>query len=298
MKRTKILPIVLLTTVIISSCKQGHLWKARDLTPEHVFTSGIEGPASIKNGSLYVVNYQKEGTIGIVDSLGRSSLFCTLPQGSIGNGIRFDKGWNMYIADYRGHNILLMHSGEKNITVYAHDSTMSGPNDIAITSNGILFASAPDWDKSTGSIYRIASEGNMIKVDSALGTTNGIEVSPEDKFLYVNESVQKKIWRYQIDTAGNISGKTLFFSFPDFGLDGMRCDITGNLYVCRYDKGTVAIISPEGKLIREVELKGKKVSNITFGGYDGKTCYVTLQDRGCIEVFKTDTPGREWTFFQ
>lgn len=272
-------------------------WKVRDLTPENTFTSGIEGPACIQSGPLYLVNYKKNGTVGVVDSLGQSDIYVTLPKGSIGNGIRFDKNWNMYIADYVKHNILIIRSGEKLISVFAHDSTMNGPNDIAITTNGTLFASDPDWKNGTGNIYRISASGKMAKIDSTMGTTNGIEVSYGDKYLYVNESIQKKIWRYDLDTAGNISNKKLFVTFPDFGLDGMRCDTLGNLYVCRYDKGTVAVISPEGKIIREVELKGKKVSNIAFGGHDGKTCYVTLQDRGCVEVFRSETPGREWAFF-
>jgi gluconolactonase len=93
---------------------------------------------------------------------------------------------------------------------------------------------------------------------------------------------------------GVVSNKRLLISFPDFGMDGMRCDVTGNLYITRHGKGVVAKVSPEGKLIREISLKGKLPSNIAFGGPDGKTAYVTLQDRGNIEQFKVETPGREW----
>ena len=57
-----------------------------------------------------------------------------------------------------------------------------------------------------------------------MGTTNGIEVSPDETKLYVNESVQKNIWVYDLDSDGNISNKKLFYSFEDYGLDGMRCD--------------------------------------------------------------------------
>ena len=73
----------------------------------------------------------------------------------------------------------------------------------------------------------------------------------------------------------------------------MRCDADGNLYIARYDKGVIAVVSPQGKLIREVKLTGKKPTNITFGGKAGKTCYVTLQDRGVIETFENDIKGRE-----
>ena len=74
-------------------------------------------------------------------------------------------------------------------------------------------------------------------------------------------------------------------------MDGMRCDEKGNLYVTRYDKGTVAIVSPEGNIIKEIQLKGKKPSNIAFGGEKGKTCFVTMADRGCFEAFEADHAG-------
>ena len=53
----------------------------------------------------------------------------------------------------------------------------------------------------------------------------------------------------------------------------------------------MVIASPEGKIIKEVKLKGKKPSNITFGGQNGKTCFVTMADRGSIEAFPALHPG-------
>ena len=209
MKRKLIFLLFVSVIVIFNACKREKYWIVRDLTSEKTFTSGVEGPAVILSGPLFAVNYQKDGTIGIVDSLGKPELFINLPDGSIGNGIRFDKDWNMYIADYVNHNILLIRSGERQIQVFAHDSTMNQPNDLAITTSGIIFASDPDWENSTGNIYRASREGALVKIDSGMGTTNGIEVSPGDKYLYVNESVQRKIWRYDLDTNGNISNKKL-----------------------------------------------------------------------------------------
>jgi len=127
-----------------------------------------------------------------------------------------------------------------------------------------------------------------------MGTTNGIEVSPDDKTLYVNESFQRKVWAYDLAEDGAISNKRLLIEFPDFGMDGMRCDVAGNLYIARWGKGTVAKVSPRGELLKEIVLVGKKPSNIAFGGDDGKTVFVTLQDAGNIEAFQVEKPGREW----
>ena len=127
-----------------------------------------------------------------------------------------------------------------------------------------------------------------------MGTTNGIEVSPNGKTLYVNESVQRTIWKYDISENGSLKNKTLFTSFKDFGLDGMRCDSKGNLYVCRYGKGTVAVFNPNGTLIREIQLKGEKPTNISFGGVANKQCFVTVSDRGIIETFFAEHPGKSF----
>ena len=278
-------------TVLISYAQE--LFVSTELTPSKSFTSGAEGPAVGLTGIVYAVNYAKQGTIGQITGDGKSSLFLELPSGSIGNGIRFDSKGNMLIADYTKHNILKVNMLTKAVSVFAHNPKLSQPNDIAIDNKGRLFASDPNWKENTGRIWRIDTDGKFTMLDS-MGTTNGIEVSPDNKFLYVNESVQRKVWKYDLNEKGEISNKRLIHEFPDFGMDGMRCDVDGNLYITRHGKGTVAKLSPTGKLIREISTIGKLPSNIAFGGKDGRTAYITLQDKGNMESFRVDKPGREW----
>lgn len=278
-------------TVLISYAQE--LFVSTELTPSKSFTSGAEGPAVGRTGIVYAVNYAKQGTVGQITGDGKSSLFLELPSGSIGNGIRFDSKGNMLIADYTKHNILKVNMLTKAVSVFAHNPKLSQPNDIAIDTEDRLFASDPNWKENTGRIWRIDTDGKFTLLDS-MGTTNGIEVSPDNKYLYVNESVQRKVWKYDLNEKGEISNKRLIHEFPDFGMDGMRCDVDGNLYITRHGKGTVAKLSPSGKLIREISTIGKLPSNIAFGGKDGRTAYITLQDRGNMESFRVDQPGREW----
>lgn len=269
------------------------IYVASDFTKEGLFTSGIEGPAYV-DGNVYVVNFDTQGTIGIVDMQGNCSLFVDLPSGSIGNGIRVNDLGDLFVADYTMHNVLKIDRTTRNIEVFAHSDSMNQPNDLAIRSDGTLFASDPNWKESKGQIWRIDTDGSIHLLESNMGTTNGIEVSPNEQYLYVNESVQRKVWRYNLADDGSISEKKLIHEFTDFGMDGMRCDSEGNLFVTRHGKGTVAILNPEGELINEVILSGKKPSNIAFGSADGRTCYVTLQDRGCLEQFRAEHPGRSF----
>ena len=277
------------------SCEKKELYyQSEDLVYVGEYTSGLEGPAVDREGNLFFVNPIKSGSVGKVDTEGNFSLFIEqLPEGSTANGIRFGQDQSMYLADYTGHNVLKVDLQSKKVGVYAHDSLLNQPNDLAICCNDRMFASDPNWKESTGQLWRIEN-GKFHLLSKDMGTTNGIEVSPDEKTLYVNESVQRSVWAFDLDTLGNISNKKLFYQFDDFGMDGMRCDIEGNLYITRYGKGTVAKLSPEGKLLLEIQMKGKKPSNITFGGKDGKTAFVTLQDRGYIETFRVEKAGNSF----
>lgn len=267
-------------------------------TSPGAFTQGIEGPACDAAGMLYAVNFAREGTVGRVDAAGECSLFAELPPGSVGNGIRFDSQGAMLVADYRGHNLLQVDMATRQVSVRAHEPRMYGPNDLAIGADDRVYASDPDWGKSKGQLWRIDPDGQVALLEEGMGTTNGVEVAPGERILYVNESVQRQVWAYDLSAGGEVSNKRPFIQFPDYGLDGMRCDVDGNLYIARYGKGRVAVVSPQGELVREVQLAGQNPSNLEFGGPDGRTCYVTLADRGNIETFRTDRPGRSWQLYQ
>ncbi len=283
--------IFILWWLPVSSIAQAP-YQANDFTVENLFSENIEGP-NFHQGILYVVNYKTNGTIGAVKPNGTVELFLTLPSGSIANAIQFDKSGNMMLADFVGHNILKVEMTSKAVSVFIHNDLFNQPNDICISDNGQLFASDPNWKDGTGKIWRIDPNGNIVLLKQNMGTTNGITLNPDNKILYVNESAQRKIWSFELDVLGNISNQMLFASFEDFGLDGMKCDSKGNLYVTRYGKGTIEIFSPQGKFLHAVKMKGLKPSNLNFGGKDGKTCYVTLQDRKCVETFRTETAGKK-----
>ena len=271
---------------------------ACQFTEKEGFTSGIEGPACDQYGNLYAVNFARQHTIGKITPDGKTSVFIELPNGSIGNGIRFNSEGYMFIADYTNHNVLKVDMATMGISVYGHAPRMNQPNDIAIGKNGIIYASDPNWGEATGQIWRVDTDGTVTLLETDMGTTNGIEVSPDGKRLYVNESVQRNIWVYDLSSNGNIRNKKLLIQFPDFGMDGMRCDIEGNILVTRHGKGTIAKVSPTGDVILEIELEGEHCTNIAFGGSDGRTCYVTMADLGNIQVFRSDVPGRSWQLFK
>ncbi|MBE9584856.1 SMP-30/gluconolactonase/LRE family protein [Mucilaginibacter sp. JRF] len=285
-------PVLVAAALTANAQTDDALFTTKVFTPPGSFTTGVEGPAVDKDGNLYAVNFDHDGTIGKVTPDGKASIFIELPTGSIGNGIRFDSHGNMLIADYTHHNIIKVNMATKEQQVFAHEDKMAQPNDIAIDKYDRLYASDPNWKAGTGKVWRIDTDGKVSLLLDSMATVNGIDVSPDGKTLYVNEL--RKIWAFSLSAKGEVSKKRLVIEFPDFGMDGMRCDVKGNIYQARYAKGTVAKVSPKGKVIQEIKLTGQKPTNVAFGGPDGKTMYVTLQDEKNIETFRVDQPGREW----
>lgn len=278
-----------MATMTVSS--DGELFVARRFADG--FTSGIEGPACDRDGNVYAVDFGHSGTIGRVSPSGEASMWLRLPEGSHGCGMIFDGRGRLCVADWTGHNVLTVETETREVCVHAHHPDMDQPNDLAIAADGTIFASDPNWEDSTGRVWRVAPDGQVALLESGMGTTNGIEVSPDGDKLYVDETVQRTIWVYDLSPGGTISNKRLLARFPDFGLDGMRSDARGNLYVARYGKGVVAVLSPEGDLVREIPLEsGRECTNLTFGGPEGRTVYVTVADDGHLERFEADTPGR------
>ncbi|WP_245320864.1 SMP-30/gluconolactonase/LRE family protein [Bradyrhizobium lablabi] len=276
------------------------LFVSKQLTPQGEYTSGIEGPAVDASGNLYVVNFRQRGTIGkVAPGASQSQLFTSLPADSIGNGIRFDREGRMYIADFKKHNVWVIASGETTPRVYFHSDRFNQPNDLAIAADGTLYASDPRFaSPSGGQIWRITrgpdgnGQGEVMSSTRRLGVTNGIDLSPDGATLYVSESNSRQVWAYRLD-GSKLLDPRLIRGFADFEVDGLRTDVDGRIYLARLSAGKIAVIGADGSLEREVPLRGKEPTNLTFGGPDGKTVFVTQKDGGFIEAFRVGRPGRE-----
>ena len=120
------------------------LFVATPFTPENSFTSGVEGPATDKAGNVYAVSYQKTDTIGRFTPDGKGEVWLTMPEGSLGNGIRFTPEGRMFVADYKAHNILEIDPATRKVSVFAKVPTPYQPNDIELGPDGTLWASDPD----------------------------------------------------------------------------------------------------------------------------------------------------------
>jgi gluconolactonase len=167
-----------------------------------------------------------------------------------------------------------------------------GVNDVVVVANGGVYATTfgSFEGKPSGVIGRIlylAPGGQRwVEVANDLNYANGIGVSPDQKTLYVSETVGNCILKFTINADGTLGRRSNFallhLLVPDkvaswwLGPDSMKVDSRGNLYVAQWSGGKVLKISPEGKLLHVFEIAaGNGTTNVAFGPGE-KDLYVTV----------------------
>jgi len=286
---------IFLTTALAA---EEAFYEAVPVTPINSFTSGIEGPACDREGKLFVVNFERQGTIGRVGLYGNAEVHLSLPENGVGNAIRFGRDGTMFIADYINHRILKVAPASTEITVHVDEPLMHQPNDLTITTDGTIYASDPDWEHGAGRIWRISVDGRCEIVAKDLKLPNGIEIAPDGRHLYVALTEAAEVIVFDVDQSGQLSNQKSFVRFSENLVDGIRCDITGNLYVARYGAAAVAIVSVDGERVRDVNVLGNEPSNLCFGGADGRTVFVTEVQNRRVVKFTVPQPGATWASHQ
>lgn len=166
-----------------------------------------------------------------------------------------------------------------------------GPNDVTIDGKGRLYFT----DMGGAAVYRIDAPGKLVRILAApdVGTPNGIQVSPDDRTLYLVESGQgpsdrREIRAFDLLPDGTVRNpRTLYDFFPGRSADGISIDVEGNVYASAgidelrgtsetlATKSGVYVIAPAGRLLDFIPIPDGLITNNTFGGPDMKTLYVT-----------------------
>ncbi|HEY4310181.1 MAG TPA: SMP-30/gluconolactonase/LRE family protein [Pirellulales bacterium] len=208
-------------------------------------------------------------------------------------------------------------SGQYEVLTDQYDGVRyNSPNDVCVDGQGRIYFTDPCYaDRSLmemreEGVYRIDHDGRVtrILVQPAIDRPNGIAVTQDSKRLYVIDSCpteqgNRKVWGFDLDSAGNPHNQRLIYDFaPGRGGDGMRLDMAGNLYVAagvmaaRGPHETsdvlpgVYIISPEGKLLGRIPIYEDVITNLAFGGTDGRTIYITAGKT--VVKARVDHPGQ------
>lgn len=263
-----------------------------------VFT---EGPAVDRAGNVYFTNIPTAKILKW-DPNGKTLTEFRTHSGNA-NGLRFAMNGDLLACEVGSGRVTRTNMTSGVISVLAEQYEGRGiqsPNDLDFDSGGRIYFSSrannPDLAKDNSkAVYRIDPDGRIHQLlsEPEIHMPNGVVLSPDEKTLYVIEAHpsddrNRSILAFDLDSSGSISNRrTLVNLYPGRSGDGMCIDREGNLYVAaglhniRNDSETldtrpgIHVISPEGTLLTYARTPEDTITNVTFGGPDLKTLYVT-----------------------
>lgn len=254
---------------------------------------GPEGPLFV-DGSLYYVAWTSS-TLSKWD--GHAATVLNSLGGCSHNGLALTRQKTFLLACTDEHGAILeLDSAGKQIRRWDADDKgrafSGGINDIVVTANGGAYATVfgPYQAVPTAVVgrvlYRAPGSSSWVEVANDLNYANGIGISPDQKTLYVAETVGNCILRFTVNDDGSLKDRANFALLnlltPNkndswwLGPDSMKIDGKGNLYVAQWFGGKILKISPDGRLLHLFKVAaGDGTTNVAFSP-DGKELYVTV----------------------
>jgi len=250
-----------------------------------------EGPAADGKGSVFFTDIPNE-RIHRIDAKGKLTTF--REKSGRANGLMFNAKGELVACEGGNH----AGTGGRVVAIAPDGKTVRGladkfngkrfnaPNDLVIDKRSGVYFTDPEFGRKikkpqgTFAVYYISEPGKVTRVVESLPHPNGVILSPDEKTLYVVPSRSAKVMAYPVEAPGKLGKGRVFFELlqpegrKDTGGDGLTVDTDGNLYIT--SQLGIQVVSSKGKHVRTLKFP-EKPSNVTFGGKDNKTLYVTAR---------------------
>jgi gluconolactonase len=184
----------------------------------------------------------------------------------------------------------------------------SRPNDIVSDSKGGIYFSDPGLNaaqeqelrKAHGgaplaprlppSVYYVPSGGTPIRVAEGIARPNGVQLSRDERVLYVSDTNGINALAFDILPDGTLSNRRTFATYagrvanapagsPASGGDGIAIDSEGRVYTITEAGIEILTLSgrPVGIIPVSCSATGARCQGLAFGGPDKRTLYVAGQ---------------------
>lgn len=265
----------------------------RGAGPLHSF---LEGPSFDREGNFYCVDVA-HGRIFKIDAAGAWDVFAEYD--GTPNGLKLHRDGRLFVADRR-LGLLSFDPQTRRMSVVVDRPQQEGfkaLNDLVFASNGDLYFTDPgesSLDDTTGRVWRLRANGRLDLLCDTLEGPNGLVLNRQENALYVAVTLTNRIVRIPLRPDGSTGRAGIFIqmSGSPAGPDGMATDEQGNIVVVHAGFGTVWVFNAFGEPIwRIASCAGMRVTNVAYGGPEGKTLYITEAESGSILAVDLPVPG-------
>ena len=255
---------------------------------------------SQQDGCLYLVEWT--GDRLLVFREGRlETLFQTEP-GDGPSGLCQDAQGNFWTTLFSSRKLACFNPfGECLLVIQDYrGAPFRGPCDlVGAKSAGVYFTDSGDFEddwktgRPAGVVYYCSPAGELVEIDRGLCFPNGIALSPDEKFLYVNEHRQNRTLEYTLEGYRSCSHKRVLLNYDqhcllepesafELGPDGLCVDSAGDLWVAHYAGGKLVQVSPLGEVLNTIYLpRGRRPTNVAYHAHE-HILYVTEAEFGLL----------------
>jgi len=179
-------------------------------------------------------------------------------------------------------------------------------NDGHVDAQGRLWFGSMDdaEEQATGVLYRFDGV-QAAAMDEGYVITNGPALSPDGRTLYHTDTLEKRIYAFDVLEDGGLEGKRTFVELQGGGYpDGMAVDAEGHLWVATFGGWRIDRYDPRGAKVGEVRFPCANITKLAFGGEDLRTVYATSARKGLSQeeleaqplagslfTFRAEVPG-------
>ena len=195
------------------------------------------------------------------------------------NGLFFDQMGRLYICEGSNKRIVCIDQSQNEVTVadMYNGRAFNEPNDLWISPGGNIYFTDPVYNGTLTQdgqhVYCVLSESKeVIRVTDDLVKPNGIVGDYSGSIIYIADWGASRIYRYNISSDGNLTGK---FLFANVRADGLTIDDRGNLYAAG---DSVYKYNTAGLCISAIGIEGI-LTNLFYVKTDRELLFITTHDK-------------------
>jgi sugar lactone lactonase YvrE len=206
------------------------------------------------------------------------------------NGLTLDEQGRLIACEHANRRVSRTEKDGTIVTIAGRyeGKRLNSPNDVVAKSDGSIYFSDPPYGLTAEfgvlgeqelpfqGVYRLSPDGETLTllVDD-FEKPNGLAFSPDESLLYIDDTDRSHIRVFDVNPDGTISNSRVFAEVKgeeDGGVDGMKVDSEGNVYVT--GPGGILVLDPSGNKLGRIDVP-EVVANMAWGDEDWKTLYIT-----------------------